>query len=238
MMKTVLFDLDGTLLPMDQEVFLHHYMTGLAKKMMPLGYEPKSLVRNVWTGVAAMVKNDGAVTNEEAFWNCFESSAGRNAQADEPVFLDFYRNEFQKVREVCGFAPMAAEIVAWLKETGARVALATNPLFPAIATDSRIRWAGMEPADFELITTYENSRHCKPNPAYYRDVLAALGETADHCIMVGNDVDEDMLAAEKVGLQVFLLTDCMINKRDTDVTGFPRGGFPELLAFLKENIGK
>jgi len=31
---------------------------------------------------------------------------------------------------------------------GFRVALATNPIFPAIATEKRIRWAGLTPEDF------------------------------------------------------------------------------------------
>ena len=116
------------------------------------------------------------------------------------------------------------------------MALATNPLFPQIATHSRARWAGLDPADFALITTYENSRHCKPNPEYYRDVVAALNEVPENCIMVGNDVDEDILAGQKAGLQVFLLTDCLINKHNTDISHIPQGGFPELLAFLKEHI--
>ena len=236
MMKTVLFDLDGTLLPMDQEVFLKAYMGGLAKKMYPLGYEPQALIRNVWAGTGAMVQNDGSATNAEVFWNCFSGLLGRDPLVDEAYFVEYYHTDFQKVREVCGMDPRAAEIVAFLKAAGCRVALATNPLFPEIATHSRARWAGLDPADFELITTYENSRHCKPNPDYYRDVLAALGETADNCIMVGNDVDEDVLAGRKAGLQVFLLTDCMINKHNADITDVPRGGFDELLAFLKENI--
>lgn len=235
-MKTVLFDLDGTLLPMDQERFLRAYMGGLSKKMEPCGYDPKNLISAVWAGTAAMVRNDGTVTNEEAFWNCFSGLMDRDAQADEPVFMDFYRNEFQHVKAVCGFSAMAAEIVGFLNRKGCRVVLATNPLFPQIATYSRVRWAGLDPQDFALITTYENSGHCKPNPEYYREVLAALGEVPGNCIMVGNDVDEDVLAGQKAGLQVFLLTDCMINKSGTDVSHIPQGGFPELLAFLKDNI--
>ena len=115
---------------------------------------------------------------------------------------------------------------------GYRVALATNPLFPAIATQTRARWAGLNPEDFALITTYEASRHCKPNPAYYQDVLDALGATAKECVMVGNDVGEDMVAA-KLGMQVFLLTDCLINKAGADIDQYPHGSFPELMGFIR-----
>ena len=234
-MKTILFDLDGTLLPMDQDLFLKTYFTGLAHKLAPYGYSPKALIDGVWAGTAAMVQNDGSVTNEEAFWKFFCGTIREDALEHEPVFQDFYRNEFQNVRQVCGFAPQAAEVVRFLKEQGCRVVLATNPLFPAYATHSRARWAGLDPADFELITTYENSRHCKPNPEYYRDILQTIGETGENCIMVGNDAAEDTVAAQ-LGMQVFLLTDCLINKKNADISSYPQGGFPELLAYLKENM--
>ena len=235
-MKTVLFDLDGTLLPLDQEAFGKAYIFGMAKYMTPYGYDLQELIRGITVGTGAMVKNDGAETNEEVFWRCFSQQLDRDARADEPYFEAYYRTEFQKVRAVCGFNPQSAEVIAFLKKNGCRVALATNPLFPQIATYSRVAWAGMDPADFDLITTYENSRHCKPNPEYYRDVLEALGETPENCIMVGNDVDEDMLAAQAAGLRVFLLTDCIINRHNIGVSRIPQGGFPELMEFLKANI--
>ncbi|MBR2889011.1 MAG: HAD family hydrolase [Oscillospiraceae bacterium] len=234
-MKTVLFDLDGTLLPLDQDVFVKAYFGGLAKKLVPYGYDPKALVAGIWAGTVAMGSNDGSMTNEEAFWKCFCGQVRPDARKDEAVFEEYYRTEFQQVRQVCGFEPRASEVIRFLKDRGCRVALATNPLFPAIATDSRVRWAGLDPADFALITTYENSTHCKPNPEYYRDILNALGETPENCIMVGNDAEED-LAAEKLGMGVFLLTDCLLNRKKLDVSGCPQGGFPELMDFLRANI--
>ena len=43
-MQAVFFDLDGTLLPMDQDVFVKTYFSYLVKKMAPYGYEPKKLI--------------------------------------------------------------------------------------------------------------------------------------------------------------------------------------------------
>ena len=71
MMKAVLFDLDGTLLPMDQDVFIQNYFKRLAVKMAPLGYDADRLIKAVWSGTAAMVGNDGEVTNDVVFWKCF-----------------------------------------------------------------------------------------------------------------------------------------------------------------------
>ena len=57
--KAILFDLDGTLLPMDNNVFVKGYFKELAKKLSPIGLEPDKLIETVWAGTKAMVKNDG-----------------------------------------------------------------------------------------------------------------------------------------------------------------------------------
>ena len=233
-LKMVLFDLDGTLLPMNQNVFVKKYFSLLAAKLSPYGYEPEKLIHAIWSGIAAMVKNDGAKTNEEAFWADFSMLFGEKAREDIPIFDEFYKNEFAGAKAACGFNPLAAAAIARVKEKGLRAALATNPIFPAVATENRIRWAGLSPDDFELYTTYENSCNCKPNPEYYKSVAARLGVKPEECLMVGNDVTEDMVA-ETVGMRVFLLTDCLINKNDMDISAYPQGSFADLLQFIEES---
>ena len=231
MIRTALFDLDGTLLPMDQDQFTKYYFGLLAKKLAPYGYDAEQLISGIWAGTAAMVRNDGSKSNEDAFWAEFARIYGPDALADKELFDAFYADEFTQAQALCGYAPGAADSVYRAKELGFRVALATNPIFPAIATESRIRWAGLEPEDFELYTTYENSRHCKPNPDYYRDILNSMALDPAECLMVGNDATEDT-AAELTGMQVFLLTDCLINKENQDLSRWPHGGFEELEKFI------
>lgn len=232
MITTVLFDLDGTLLPMDQDKFVQSYIGRMAKKLAPHGYDPELLTKGLWKGTGAMVKNDGTQTNEELFWQVFNGVMGRDCRGDEPLFTDYYENEFQQVAGDCGFDERAAETIRQIRALGYRVALATNPLFPAIATQSRAKWAGLEIDDFDLITTYENSRFCKPNLEYYRQILATLNLKPENCVMVGNDVSEDMIA-EKLGIRVFLLTDCILNKENKDIDRYPQGSFPELMDFIR-----
>ena len=231
MLKAVLFDLDGTLLPMDQDEFVKGYFRLLAKKLAPYGYEPDKLVKAIWHGTGAMIQNDGSCTNEVVFWKDFTNIFGEQARSHEPVFAEYYEKDFQQVKNICGYTPKAAEIVRSLKAAGFRVALATNPVFPAIANESRIRWAGLEPEEFELYTTYENIGFCKPNLDYYREILRRMELDAADCLMVGNDVDEDMIAGQ-LGMEVFLLTDHLINKSGTDIDAFPHGSFDDLRARL------
>jgi len=217
---------------MDQEVFVKDYLKRMAAFLAPHGYDPERFVKALWAGIGAMMKNDGKAKNEDIFWRVFNQVLERDARRDSALFDEFYRGEFQKSRESCGFQPAAAPAVREIRAMGYRVILATNPLFPAIATQSRIRWAGLEPEDFELITTYENARFCKPNPEYYREILGKLNLDASDCLMVGNDVTEDMIA-EKLGMRVFLLTDCLINRSGADISRYQRGSFPELLQYIR-----
>ena len=228
---TILFDLDGTLLPMDQETFTRAYFSELAKKLAPYGYNFEELVKALWAGVGAMVKNDGSRTNEAAFWEVFASIYGEKAYADTRYFDEFYREDFNKVQASCGYNPEAKKLVDKIKAKGYRVALPTNPLFPDTATMWRIRWAGFEPDDFEYFTTYDNSCYCKPNPKYYLEFLDKIGAKPEECLMIGNDADEDMIA-ETLGMKVFLLTDCLINRHDKDISQWPSGGFKELNEFI------
>ena len=225
--EMVFFDLDGTLLPMDLDEFIQGYFGLLAVKAASRGYAPEPLIKTVWNGVNAMVANDGGCRNEDAFWKVFTAAYGEKALRDKAMFDEFYAREFQQARRFCGFDARAAETVAWVRQQGFRVALATNPLYPAVATESRIRWAGLEPEDFEFYTTYENIGWCKPNPDYYREVLRRADLAPEACLMVGNDVGEDMIA-ETLGMKVFLLTDCLINKAGADIDRYPHGSFDAL----------
>ncbi len=232
MIKIVLFDLDGTLLPMEQEEFVKAYFGGLAKKAAPCGYNADELIKTVWAGTAAMVKNNGTKTNEQVFWEIFAEKYGKDALKDKVIFDRFYENEFEYVKNACGFNPQAKDCIEKVKKMGFRTALATNPIFPETATRSRIRWAGLNVDDFEIYTTYENSRWCKPNPNYYKEVTKKLNVVPEECLMVGNDVEEDMIAA-MLGMKVFLITDCIINKNNKDISIYPNGSFAELTEYLK-----
>lgn len=232
-LTTILFDLDGTLLPMpDQEAFLKAYMKGLAAKVAPLGYEPKKLIDTVLMGTGWVIRNDGALRNETVFWQAFCGVFGEKAMEHLPVFEEFYRNEFQQVSATCGCDARAAKLIAALKEKGYRLVLATNPLFPAVATHSRIRWAGLNVEDFELVTTYENSSFCKPNIQYYEEIVKKLGLEPAQCLMVGNDVGEDMVAG-KLGMKTFLLTDCLLNRVGEDIEKYPHGSFEALKSYIQ-----
>ncbi len=233
-MNTFIFDLDGTLLPMpDQNLFLNLYMKNLSKKMLSQGMEAEKTMNALLAGTQAMIENDGSMTNEERFWSVFTSILGETARKLEEFFDQYYRNEFIAAKNSTGIHPLAKECIQTLKDKGYTVVLATNPIFPRIATLTRIEWAGLNHDDFSLITTYENSSYCKPNLNYYENILTLINKQPSECIMIGNDVRDDMCAAA-LGMETFLLKDCLICSDDEDITGYPQGDFMDLKRMIDE----
>jgi len=232
MVDTVLFDLDATLLPLDQDVFIEDYFSKLAETMAGKGLDPKQIVKGVMYGTGAMLKNDGGATNCERFWQAFSEFFGRDMSIYEKDFDQFYRTAFQQVKKVAYPDARAAECVRLLREKGYKVAVATSPVFPEIATRSRMEWAGLKWDDFELVTTYDNCTFCKPNPAYYEEILGKIGKKAEQCLMVGNDVGEDMCVTE-MGMQAFWLDTWPLNRKNAPTDHLERGGFDELLEKIR-----
>lgn len=232
MKKYILFDLDGTLLPMDQDKFLRAYLNSIGQYMSHHGYEPKKLVNIILSGTEKMIKNRGDKSNEEVFWDEFTFHYGEKGRADEHLFTKFYIEEFPKLVVTTSPNPNVKHIISQLKKEGYHLVLATNPLYPAVATEARIKWAGLNRDDFLLVTTYENSKASKPTKLYFENILQDIGASLEETLMVGNDTDDD-LAFAKLGGDIFFITDTLINKHNVDMNLYPHGSFPDLLAYLK-----
>jgi FMN phosphatase YigB (HAD superfamily) len=151
----------------------------------------------------AMLANDGHTTNEEVFAREFYPQVARSREELEPIFHDFYENDFPALRQYTRRRPEARQVVQQAFDLGYDVAIATNPLFPATAVEQRLEWAGVASFPYRLVTTYENSRATKPNLLYFEQILETLGHPAEAALVVG-DEDMDMVAAH-LGCSTFLV---------------------------------
>ena len=234
MINTILFDLDGTLVRFYQDEFLHEYFKRLCKVFAGLGFDAEKASKAVWAGTKAMVLNDGSVLNTRRFWDTFTEymNIKNDMQTKAEAACDnFYSNEFNEVSFVVKSSDVPKRVVKKMRNKGYTVVLATNPFFPPCAVDSRLSWIGLTRNDFDLITNYENSSFCKPNPKYYHELLSKIGKKPENCLMVGNNPAEDM-CVKALGIEEFLVTDYMENEENLDITAFRHGTIEELEAFL------
>lgn len=231
-MKHILFDLDGTLLPMNQEEFIKYYFSLLGERFVKLGVAPDNFTPALYKGVSAMVVNDGSRTNESAFWDTFLALVPGDEDLFRKETIEFYENEFNKVIQATQPNKWSRKIIDSVKEKGFNIYLATNPLFPRVATEQRIQWAGLTPDDFLDITTYEYCHYCKPNIKYFKELIEKHQLNPEDCLMVGNDVGEDLVIAE-LGVKTYLITNTMENKKNLPITADYIGTLEDFYNFIQ-----
>ena len=233
MIKHILFDLDGTLLPMDQSVFIKGYFGALIKYFGQLGLDETAAYTGLKVSVKAMAQNEGSMLNEDVFWKVFlEYNEGDREELTRSTKV-FYRDHFESVvRATCGFNPLSNEVIQLAKSKGYDVYLLTSPMFPKEATSVRVKCAGLDFNDFKEVTTYENYHFCKPNVAYFQEVMNKFQLDPTECLMIGNDVQEDTVV-KHLGTSVYLVTDDLIDRNNTDISTIPHGSFQELIAYIQ-----
>ncbi len=231
-LSTLLFDLDGTLLPLNQDAFFAGYFGALMPTIAHLGH-PQELQRAILKATErAILDEDPNLTNEDAFKVAFRELSNVPLDAIWPYFDDFYAGAFGTLRHYSQPTDISREICRTAIEKGYRLAVATNPVFPESAILHRLRWAGLEDIPFALITTIENMHFCKPNPKYYMEVATKLDAAPDECMMFGNDVQEDGVAGN-VGMETFLVTDCLIDNGKGSFEFTEQGTWRDALDFVR-----
>ncbi len=233
MKKLIMTDLDCTLLIMDQDVYIKKYVNEIAKMFYELGYDGKFIAKSTMQASMMMAKNDGSKTNAQAFEEAFESIVGDGAKKIIELFDDVYGDRYNSIKEITTFNPHAEEIVSLMREKAEHIVVATQPMFPLEAVRKRLSWTGLKPEMFDHVTVYDNSTFCKPNPLYYKEVMDKFGVTAEETLMIGNDITEDILPCQKLGVDTFLVMDGLINTINHDLSGIRKGGYDDLIAHLK-----
>lgn len=230
--NTVLFDLDGTLLPINGEAFEAIYFKGLSSYFLDK-YEPKEFIKLIWTATKAMVLDTSSKTNEEAFMDALQALVNEDITWMQERFNQFYLNEFDQIKIAVTPNPSIQEAVKLLKEKGYRLIIATNPMFPKIAIEKRIEWTGCDRNDFEYVTSFEKNHYCKPQLKFYEEVLSDLNLDASQCLMVGNDINEDMIVS-KLNMSTYLITNHVIQDTIIPDSVNYSGNYDDFYQFVKD----
>jgi HAD superfamily hydrolase (TIGR01549 family) len=232
-LRAILFDLDNTLLINDMDAFVPAYLKLISAYAARLR-DPKRFVQDMLVATEAMASNtDPAVSNEQAFWDAFSGLTGWDRSEMVPFFARFYGEQFDDLRPLTQPRPEARSLVEWAFAGGYQVVIATNPMFPRIATEKRLAWAGLGVHDFDyaLVTTYENMHATKPHHEYYLEILERVDCTPPQALMVGDDWELDIEPAGTVGMRTYWV-DAQDRAQDSAVAG--RGPLSALRSWLED----
>jgi FMN phosphatase YigB (HAD superfamily) len=207
MTLTLLLDLDDTLLDTNMGAFIPAYFQALSKHLAQY-VQPEKMLPALMQGTQLMLASDDpARTLQEVFEAYFYPKLGIPKEQLNPVLEKFYDEVFPSIGAVTTKREGAVELVDWAFARGYRVAVATDPLFPLKAVHHRIRWAGLDPGRFELISSFETFHFSKSHPAYFAEVLGRLGWPNEPVLMVGNDIERDLKPAQSLGLKTYHASD-------------------------------
>ncbi|MTI83046.1 MAG: HAD family hydrolase [Firmicutes bacterium] len=235
MLQAVLFDLDGTLLQVDTEELMREYLKDIGAAAASVT-EPNRFLQALMSSTGAMLADrNPEQTNFDVFWADFRSRLEDCIETLEPLLEDFYETKFPALRRLAVTCENSRKAVQAALNKGLRIAIATNPVFPAAAVQERMAWAGIKDLPWDLITSYEEMHFCKPHLEYYHEIASKLGVKPQECLMVGNDTREDMSAAH-IGMRTCLVTDYLISSGNEDFHPEWSGPLSELALWLQEHL--
>ena len=203
MIRTVLFDLDGTLLDIDVDNFIETYTRSVAERLMPDDKERglAVLAGSTYAMLAPEVNED---SNQACLLRKLSDTLDRSP-------ADLWRAIHHASKEILpGLRAMAkpiagaADVVRAMHERGLKVVVATMPIYPRDVMLERLRWAGVQSDWIDHVACLEANRSAKPHRSYFLEMADAVGAQAEECLMVGDDEDQDMPALS-AGMAVHLL---------------------------------
>lgn len=205
MTKTILFDLDNTLILFDEAKFFKAYIKKVAPIMSDIA-SPNALWQMILSATKSVLHNNGKATNQEIFKQKFTQNFGDQTEEIWQRFLKFYKNEFDQLKTLVNVNNGISEIFSFLSKKNIKIVIASNPFWPCIAMEKRMGWAGIKKEQVDLITHMENMHFCKPRLEYYQEICQKINENPKNCLMVGDDPINDMVV-KKIGMKTFLTTD-------------------------------
>ena len=210
MIKAVLFDLDGTLLPMDEPAFIAKYAKLITEKFESLGYEYNEVNKVLWNAVVEIYKSTGEKLNSEVYWDYLTNHYGKDFLKEKTAMIEFFKNEYNEVYTEFYPNPLAKDIVKFVKGNNLLCILATQPVFHLEGVTNRMDFVGLEESDFDYITYSDNSRYTKPNPKYFQDILDKFNLKGEEVLMIGNNSFEDGEAALACNIKTILVDRCLL----------------------------
>ncbi len=202
--KALLIDFDNTLVLFNEDNFLLSYAQ-LAYPYLAEYFDESAFFQKLLQATLHMIHNDGSLTNADAFtYNFISNTPALSYEECYQQLNRFYKESFNQLRHTVTIVPHGRQLLQRALGEGLKVVIASNPIFPELATRIRLSWANVDDLDITFITHAENMSYCKPRPEYYQAILDAINLRPETCLMAGNDPISDM-AASTLGIKTFLI---------------------------------
>ncbi len=201
---TILTDLDNTLLINNSDRFIQAYLQKIGQFLSQ--WPAEKVIGELLAATQQMIKKDTpARTLKQVFDQYFYPGLGIEESALRERLDYFYSQVFPALRDLVRPDPDAPGLIDNFFQRGYPVIIATNPVFPRSAIHQRLAWAGLpvERYPFSLVASYESFHFSKPNPAFLAEALSRVGWPDQPAVMIGDNLQEDLLPAGKLGLPVF-----------------------------------
>jgi FMN phosphatase YigB (HAD superfamily) len=205
MLKAILFDLDNTLILFNEARFYQGYFRQIEKLFTDI-MPADQFVERLVGATRALVQNNGEMTNAEYFITAFARDHKDRREELWNRFLYFYETEYDNLDANFTLPDHLYETMDEIVQTGLKMVLASNPIFPFDVQMKRLAWAKLDHLPFDLVTHIENMSFCKPRIEYYLEISQKIGEPPETCMMVGNDPVNDLVAAH-TGMKTYLSDD-------------------------------
>jgi len=207
MIKALLFDLDNVLL--DYEVSGEEFdLKGLeiaAERFAHL-MPPEKFTECYFQAELAVKRNiNPSQTNDDVFSEEFCRRAGYPQEVLKPLSDEFWAKDYDRLRIYTRAKLEARRIMEKLFAQGYEIVIATDPVGPLVARLHQLEWAEVGHFNYKLVTALENMHFCKPHTEYYEEILDKIGHRAEECMMIGDDIKNDIEPAAKVGMKTFLI---------------------------------
>lgn len=199
------FDLDGTLLNIPDQDFELEYSRLIASSFIDT-YNPETFFSYFLPSVEAlMMHKDYNSYVIESFLSKFSELSGMGKEDVWDRLHSFYTNEFGELQKLVKPSTVPKELIQEIQSQNKKVILATNPVFPEIATRQRVEWAGLDyNSDFLFVPHVNNSTAVKPDPQYYYNLIDLVNVQPNNILMVGNDYLYDG-SASQVGIKTWIV---------------------------------
>ncbi len=207
MFEVALLDLDNTLIQNPDRQFALAFM-----KCIDEHFQKSLRISGVSSAFRKGIQKISSQVNTKTITHVMIDTISTEVQIESSiigdVYLEFYKTSFASLESNISSNPTAKPLLDYLLLQNKRIVIATNPLYPRTAIESRLHWGGLEEYidKFILITNSDNMHVSKPNSAYYTEILQTINVHPSECIMVGDSIRNDIEPAQNQEIDTYLIS--------------------------------